>query len=68
MNDRKKQAPGVKSLYEIKHYQKRWKLLIKKRPFQRLVREIGQYFKSSLNWQKGAHGQPPQQQKGTLFV
>jgi histone H3 len=34
--------PGTKALREIRHFQKTTDLLIRKRPFQRLVREIAQ--------------------------
>ncbi|KAK9215518.1 hypothetical protein WN944_007523 [Citrus x changshan-huyou] len=60
----RKSAPateGVKKLYrfrlgtvalrEIKKYQKSTELLIRKLPFQRLVREIAQDFKTNLRFQ-----------------
>ena len=40
--------PGVMALREIRHYQKSSALLIRKLPFQRLVREIAQHFKTDL--------------------
>ena len=40
--------PGTVALREIRKYQKSTELLIKKIPFQRLVREIGTDFKSDL--------------------
>ena len=41
--------PGTVALREIRLYQKSTKLLIRKLPFQRLVREIAQYYKVSNN-------------------
>ncbi|KAJ3736892.1 histone H3 [Lentinula guzmanii] len=41
--------PGTVALREIRRYQKSTELLIRKLPFQRLVREIAQDFKSSLD-------------------
>ena len=46
--------PGTVALREIWHYQKSTELLIRKMPFQRLVREIAQDFKSYLRFQCGA--------------
>ena len=46
--------PGMVTLREIRHYQKSTELLIRKMPFQRLVREIAQDFKSYLRFQSGA--------------
>ena len=43
--------PGVMALREIRHYQKSSALLIRKLPFQRLVREIAQQFKMDLHFQ-----------------
>ena len=43
--------PGVMALREIRHYQKSSALLIRKLPFQRLVREIAQDFKTDLRFQ-----------------
>ena len=43
--------PGTKALLEIKKYQKSTDLLLRKLPFQRLVREIAQDFKSDLRFQ-----------------
>ena len=39
--------PGTVALREIRRYQKSTELLIRKLPFQRLVREIAQDFKAS---------------------
>jgi histone H3 len=41
--------PGTVALREIRRYQKSTDLLIRKHPFQRLVREIAQDFKSDLS-------------------
>ena len=43
--------PGTVALREIRRYQKSTELLIRKLPFQRLVREIAQDFKTDLRWQ-----------------
>lgn len=40
--------PGTVALREIRRYQKSTELLIRKLPFQRLVREIAQDFKSDM--------------------
>ncbi|KAK8274162.1 hypothetical protein V6Z12_D10G055800 [Gossypium hirsutum] len=40
--------PGTVALREIRKYQKSTELLIRKLPFQRLVREIAQDFKTDL--------------------
>ena len=42
------------ALREIRHYQKSSALLIRKLPFQRLVREIAQDFKTDLCFQAAA--------------
>lgn len=41
--------PGTVALREIRRYQKSTELLIRKLPFQRLVREIAQDFKVCFN-------------------
>jgi histone H3 len=46
--------PGTVALREIRRYQKSTDLLVKKAPFQRLVREIAQDFKSDLRFQSSA--------------
>ena len=46
--------PGTVALREIRKYQKTTELLIKKAPFQRLVREVTQDFKSDLRFQSAA--------------
>lgn len=43
--------PGTVALREIRRYQKSTELLIRKLPFQRLVREICQDWKTDLRWQ-----------------
>ena len=43
--------PGTVALREIRRYQKSTELLIRKLPFQRLVREIAQGFKTDLRFQ-----------------
>ena len=43
-------------LWEIRHYQKKTNLLIKRMPFARLVREIVQDFKQDLQFQNSAIG------------
>ena len=50
----KKFRPGTTALKEIRHFQKRTALLIRKLPFQRLVREIAQDFKTDLRFQQAA--------------
>ncbi|KAK5640154.1 hypothetical protein RI129_010987 [Pyrocoelia pectoralis] len=45
--------PGTVALREIRRYQKSTELLIRKLPFQRLVREIAQDFKTDLRFQIG---------------
>ena len=42
--------PGTVALREIRRYQKSTELLIRKLPFQRLVREIAQDFKVCLSF------------------
>ena len=46
--------PGTVALREIRRYQKSTELLIRKLPFQRLVREIAQDFKTDLRFQSTA--------------
>ena len=43
--------PGTVALREIRRFQKRTDLLIQKLPFQRLVREIAQDYKTDLRFQ-----------------
>lgn len=46
--------PGTVALREIRRYQKSTELLIRRLPFQRLVREIAQEFKADLRFQSSA--------------
>merc|ERR1711908_111819 len=46
--------PGTVALREIRKYQKSTELLIRKLPFQRLVREIAQDYKTDLRFQSHA--------------
>ena len=48
--------PGTVALREIRRFQKSTDLLIRKLPFQRLVREIAQDFKTDLRFQSAAVG------------
>ena len=50
----KKFRPGIAALKEIRHFQKGTSLLIRKLPFQRLVREIASDFKTNLRFQQAA--------------
>ena len=45
---------GTAALPDIRHFQKSTALLIQKLPFQRLVREIAQDFKTDLRFQSSA--------------
>ena len=46
--------PGTVALREIRRYQKSTELLLRKLPFQRLVREISQEYKTDLRFQSSA--------------
>jgi len=46
--------PGTVALQEIRKYQKSTELLIRKQPFQRLVREVAQDMKTDLRFQSHA--------------
>ena len=46
--------PGTVALREIRKYQKSTELLMRKLPFQRLVREVAQDFKTDLRFQGSA--------------
>jgi histone H3 len=46
--------PGTVALREIRKYQKSTDLLIRKAPFQRLVREVAQEYKNDLRFQSQA--------------
>lgn len=48
--------PGTVALREIRKYQKSTEFLIRKAPFQRLVREITQAHKGDLRFQSSALG------------
>jgi len=48
--------PGTVALREIRRYQKSTELLIRKLPFQRLVREISRDFKNDMRFQSSAIG------------
>ena len=53
-NAKKRYRPGTVALREIRRYQKSTDLLIRKLPFQRLVREIVQVLKADLRVQAAA--------------
>ena len=46
--------PGTVALREIRKYQKNTELLLRKLPFQRLIREIATDFKTDLRFQSSA--------------
>jgi histone H3 len=46
--------PGTVALREIRKYQKSTELLVRKEPFQRLVREIAQHMHADLRFQASA--------------
>ena len=46
--------PGTRALMEIRRYQKSTDLLMRKLPFQRLVREVAQDFKNDVRFQASA--------------
>nr|BAD20002.1 putative histone H3.2 [Oryza sativa Japonica Group] len=50
----RRHRPGTVALREIRKYQKNTELLIRKLPFQRLVREIAQHFKHDMRFQSHA--------------
>ncbi|KAE8685761.1 histone H3.2 [Hibiscus syriacus] len=54
INRREGSTPGTVALRVIRKYQKSTELLIRKLPFQRLVREIAQDFKTDLRFQSNA--------------
>merc|ERR1711967_230257 len=47
----KRFRPGTKALREIRKYQKSTEMLMRKLPFQRLLREVAQDFKQDLRFQ-----------------
>jgi histone H3 len=51
---RRRYRPGTVALREIRKYQKSTELLIRKLPFQRLVREIAHSFKTDARFQSAA--------------
>ncbi len=51
---RRRIKPGVKALKEIRKYQRSSDLLLRKLPFQRLVREIAAEYKNDLRFQSTA--------------
>ena len=51
---RQRYKPGTVAIREIRRYQKSTELLIRKLPFQRLVREIAQDIKTDLRFQASA--------------
>ncbi len=51
---KKRFRPGTVALREIRRYQRSTDLLIRKLPFQRLVREVAQAYKSDLRFQASA--------------
>ena len=53
---KKRRAPGVVALQEIRRYQKSTELLIQKLPFQRLVKELTMKISSNIRWQVAAVG------------
>lgn len=56
-NEKKKPhrfRPGTVALREIRRYQKNTELLLRKLPFQRLVREVAQDFNDDLRFQSHA--------------
>jgi len=50
----KRFRPGSAALRDIRKYQKGTELLIRRRPFHRLVREVGQDITCDLRWQASA--------------
>jgi histone H3 len=58
--------PGTVALREIRRYQKSTELLIKKLPFQRLVREIARDIKHDLRFQSSALGALQEAAEGYL--
>jgi len=49
-----KRKQGTRSLQEIRKYQKSTACLLRRAPFQRLVREITQDYNCSMCWKKNA--------------
>merc|ERR1719309_626389 len=59
--------PGTVALREIRRYQKSTELLVRKLPFQRLVREIAQDFKADLRFQRSAVLAPQESSEAYLI-
>jgi len=53
-NQPRRYRPGVVALREIRRYQKSTELLLRKMPFQRLVREIALDYRPDLRFQSSA--------------
>ena len=51
---RRRHRPGMRALKEIRRFQKSTELLIRKLPFQRLVREIAMDFTTDVRFQSTA--------------
>lgn len=51
---KRRYRPGTVALREIRRYQKSTELLLRMRPFQRLVREVAQDFKQDLRFRPDA--------------
>jgi histone H3 len=51
---KRRYRPGTVALKEIRRYQKTTELLLRAAPFQRLVREISETFKTDFRYQAGA--------------
>lgn len=54
VTQRRRYRPGTVAIREIRRYQRSTELLIRKTPFQRLVREIAQDFRTNLRFQSTA--------------
>jgi len=54
IKNKKRFRPGIMALREIRQYQKGSQLLIPKRPFQRLVKEVAFDFKPDIRFQSHA--------------
>ena len=54
LRPKRRYRPGTVALREIRRYQKSTDLLVRKLPFQRLVREIAQDFRADLRFQGSA--------------
>ena len=54
MKRKRKSQPGAKALRDIKKWQASELLLIRKLPFEQLVKEVGNDFKTDLLWSRFA--------------